>query len=489
MQTIILGSGVPFPDPERAGPSTLVRTSAGDLLFDCGRAVLMRAAAVGASAAALRALFLTHLHSDHITDLNDVMTTRWIMSFQPNPLPVFGPAGTAGLSRRRRPCSSRTSATAWSTTTISPGRRRPTSPKARGVDCSTTVRYASPPPPPTMHRCGRPSGYRVDDGGASVVIAGDTVPCEGLDELCAGADMLVHTVIRRDLLEPLNIPRLNDVFDYHSTVEDAARTASAGRCGHLGPHPPRPVTGAGGGAGMDGAGAAPISTARSSSPATSSPSTSAPSRTAAARRSDRLLKRRWRPIVPADRSPDTISLPRGARATAASLKFPRPSGIPMMVRQRRMPSTTCAMAIQSPDQHEPDHVGDRRRRPGVGLAHDRTTEGPEHERGQAEAGDAERDGDDQQAQDEPGHGVADGQPQAGEHEPQDIEQSSHAFPSDYPCRCRCRRRRPREAEPSRSSRRLSWSRSSSGVSAASSSAHDSSRSANAGLRASTGPCR
>ena len=97
MQTIILGSGVPFPHPDRAGASTLVRTSAGDLLFDCGRAVLMRAAAVGAGAGALRALFLTHLHSDHITDLNDVMTTRWIMSLQPNPLTVYGPPGTAAL--------------------------------------------------------------------------------------------------------------------------------------------------------------------------------------------------------------------------------------------------------------------------------------------------------------------------------------------------------------------------------------------------------
>jgi ribonuclease Z len=68
----------------------------------------------------------------------------------------------------------------------------------------------------------------VDEGDSSVVIAGDTVPCPGLDELCAGADVLVHTVIRRDLLEPLNIPRLNDVFDYHSTVEDAAKTAARG---------------------------------------------------------------------------------------------------------------------------------------------------------------------------------------------------------------------------------------------------------------------
>ena len=76
MQVIILGSGSPLPDPDRAGPSTLVRTGVGDLLFDCGRGVLMRAAAAGSGAPAIRALFLTHLHSDHITDLNDIVTMR-----------------------------------------------------------------------------------------------------------------------------------------------------------------------------------------------------------------------------------------------------------------------------------------------------------------------------------------------------------------------------------------------------------------------------
>ena len=233
MQTVILGSGVPFPDPERAGASTLVRSSAGDLLFDCGRAVLMRAAAVGASAAALRAVFLTHLHSDHITDFNDVITTRWIMSLQPNPLRVSGPAGTATLVEATEAM-------------LEPDiRYRITHhddltwpPSAEVTECEhgtvladgvVTVTAA-----PTDHAPVRPTvGYRVDDGDASVVIAGDTVPCPGLDELCAGADMLVHTVIRRDLLEPLNVPRLNDVFDYHSTVEDAAQTAARGGVGTL----------------------------------------------------------------------------------------------------------------------------------------------------------------------------------------------------------------------------------------------------------------
>ena len=62
----------------------------------------------------------------------------------------------------------------------------------------------------------------------SVVISGDTVPCAGLDDLCAGADVLVHTVVRRDLIEQIGIPRLNDVLGYHSSVPDAAKTASRG---------------------------------------------------------------------------------------------------------------------------------------------------------------------------------------------------------------------------------------------------------------------
>jgi ribonuclease Z len=79
---------------------------------------------------------------------------------------------------------------------------------------------------PTDHSPVRPTvGFRVEDGGRSVVIAGDTVPCPGLDELCAGADVLVHTVVRRDLIERIGLPRLTDVLDYHSSVPDAARTA------------------------------------------------------------------------------------------------------------------------------------------------------------------------------------------------------------------------------------------------------------------------
>src|SRR4051794_1679066 len=94
----LLGTGSPLPSATCAGPATLVSTgpSPNDqhLLVDAGRGVLMRLAAVGLGAQHLAAVFLTHLHSDHITDLNDVITSRWVMSFTPAPLTIVGPVGT-----------------------------------------------------------------------------------------------------------------------------------------------------------------------------------------------------------------------------------------------------------------------------------------------------------------------------------------------------------------------------------------------------------
>ena len=89
-----LGTGSPLPDPSRAGPSTLVQAGSTRLLVDAGRGVLMRLAASGVLPVMLDAVLLTHLHSDHITDLNDVITTHWVMSLRPTPLHGYGPAPT-----------------------------------------------------------------------------------------------------------------------------------------------------------------------------------------------------------------------------------------------------------------------------------------------------------------------------------------------------------------------------------------------------------
>ena len=226
IEITLLGTGSPMVDPLRAGPSTLVRAGGTTLLFDCGRGVLMRAAAVGTTANQLSALVLTHLHSDHITDLNDVITSRWVTSFAPMPLRVLGPPGSAAV------VDALLAALAPDISYRLAHHDDLTWDPAVAVDEAVegvvfdegSVRVIAAP---SDHRPVHPSvAYRVEHGGSAIVIAGDTVPCEGLDRLCEGADALVHTVIRADLVRAVPLPRLQDILDYHSSVEQAAQTAA-----------------------------------------------------------------------------------------------------------------------------------------------------------------------------------------------------------------------------------------------------------------------
>lgn len=227
MEVTLLGTGSPIPDPNRAGPSTLVRAGGQVFLVDCGRGVLQRAAAVGVGAANLSALLLTHLHSDHIADLGDVLITAWVSNFTPvpQPLQIIGPPGTAEVVEATL--------------------------KAFGHDIGYRIAHhadLNAPPPvevreytegtvwdrggvtirvgPTDHRPVAPTiGFRIESEGAAVVLAGDTVPCPSLDELTTGADALVHTAIRKDVLSHAPQQRIKDVCDYHSSVQEAAATA------------------------------------------------------------------------------------------------------------------------------------------------------------------------------------------------------------------------------------------------------------------------
>ena len=233
IEVTLLGTGSPVVDPNRAGPATLIRAGTGVFLVDCGRGVLMRAAAAGSGAAGLTALLLTHLHSDHITDLCDVITTRWVSTLTPTPLPIIGPPGTAAvvdatLAALAPDISYRIAHHADITGPPDVEVREYT---AGVVWDAGGVRITAAP---TDHRPVEPTvAFRVDYAGNSVVVAGDTVPCATLDELARGADVLVHTVIRKDLVELMPAQRIRDILDYHSSVEQAAATAARAGVGTL----------------------------------------------------------------------------------------------------------------------------------------------------------------------------------------------------------------------------------------------------------------
>jgi ribonuclease Z len=225
----LIGTGGPLPDPHRAGPATLIQGGGEHYLVDAGRGALMRLAAAGVGANTLTAVLITHLHSDHITDLGDVITTQWITTFQPTPLHIVGPPGTAevvdhivaslgpDIAYRRAHHDDLPQPPLVTVTEIGDG----------GLSipgATTAVRLTTAP---TDHRPVEPSiAFRFDHrrrigGGGRRHRA-----MRGAGRLCSGADALVHTVIRKDIIAGIDLARLQDTLDYHSSPEEAAQTAA-----------------------------------------------------------------------------------------------------------------------------------------------------------------------------------------------------------------------------------------------------------------------
>ena len=83
---------------DKAGISTLVEAGNERLLFDAGRGFMQRLVQAGLPMNAVTKLFLTHLHSDHIIGVPDLMLTPWSAAPERKvPLDVWGPDGTGDM--------------------------------------------------------------------------------------------------------------------------------------------------------------------------------------------------------------------------------------------------------------------------------------------------------------------------------------------------------------------------------------------------------
>jgi len=223
---VLTGTGSPIPDANRAGPSTLIKVEDTHILVDAGRGVVMRMAAAGSMPPFLAAVVITHLHSDHICDLNDIMTTHWVMTQGNATLKIYGPMGTAEFVKRQLHALE-----------LDVGYRiahhEPLTegPKVDVIELepgdSFTISEVQVTTAATMHAPVHPTiGFRFEHGGSSAALVGDTLPCAGVDELVASADVYVQTVIRQDIVEQIPNVMLQDILDYHSGVVEAAETAA-----------------------------------------------------------------------------------------------------------------------------------------------------------------------------------------------------------------------------------------------------------------------
>ncbi len=195
LKIVVLGSGGgPPADTQRYGPSILVEADGEKLLFDCGRAAVIRLAEAGVRQQQIDKIFLTHLHSDHILSVPDILLTGWT-SGRKTPLRVWGPSGTKEMMdnmlkafdfdiHMRRDVDEKFSKEGImvSATDIQQGVVY----EHNGVKVTAFLVDHGPVQPAF--------GYRVDAGGHSVAISGDTRFSENLIKYATGVDVLIHEV-------------------------------------------------------------------------------------------------------------------------------------------------------------------------------------------------------------------------------------------------------------------------------------------------------
>ena len=80
------------------GPGVLVEAGGQKLLIDCGRGTTQRLLQAGLRLGQVDALFLTHLHSDHVVGIPDLWLTGWLdvpYAQRKGPFRVYGPGARA----------------------------------------------------------------------------------------------------------------------------------------------------------------------------------------------------------------------------------------------------------------------------------------------------------------------------------------------------------------------------------------------------------
>jgi ribonuclease Z len=223
----LLGTGAPVPSIERFGSSILVEAGDQKLLFDCGRGAAQRLWQLKIPLGQINALFLTHLHSDHVVGIPDVWLTGWIPAVygrRSSPFYVFGPGGTVEMAENL------SKAFFWDITTRSKENNKADSGaiitardikegfvwEKNGVKVIPfTVRHAT--------FIDSALGYKIEYAGHSVILSGDTRYSENLVQYAKEADVIVHEVAAANEYSVKNSSLVNQILGFHSSPEDAAK--------------------------------------------------------------------------------------------------------------------------------------------------------------------------------------------------------------------------------------------------------------------------
>jgi ribonuclease Z len=222
----MLGTGTPFPVPDRFGAATLVEAGPEKLLFDVGRGATIRLNQISVPIGAINAVFLTHFHSDHTSGIPDLWLTGWIQRYYGNrqtPFRIIGPTGTVALMQnleraykddiRIRAADERNPAEGVAIAPLEYASDGVVYDKNGVKVTAFEVNHGDLIKPAY--------GYRVDYDGRSVVISGDTKYSENLEKHAQGATLVVHEVAMANQEYYDKTPVVKLIMAHHIDPEEA----------------------------------------------------------------------------------------------------------------------------------------------------------------------------------------------------------------------------------------------------------------------------
>jgi ribonuclease Z len=234
-RVILTGTGVPVPDPERAGAGTLVELDGVRVQVDAGRGTVMRLAGAQVPLPSIDAVLITHHHSDHLTGLADLVLTRWIAGGHVTT--IVAPGGPAArfaagvldqwaddIDVRVQHAGHDGAPTIDVVAFDAPS--QPTEVWRSGDVVVTAVSVHHEPVLPAV-------AYRIEGPSGSVVVSGDTQVCDEVEHLAAGADVLVHEVRLRSFAEAAVGTHYENIAEYHADAVDLGASAERAGVGHL----------------------------------------------------------------------------------------------------------------------------------------------------------------------------------------------------------------------------------------------------------------
>ncbi len=198
MRITLLGTGAALPDPDRCHTSILLTLDCGrHFLLDCGHGATRQLLRIDVNPADIEALFLTHLHHDHVCELPFFVISGWILG-RVGALAIRGPAGTKQMVshlfeggafdadiRARAAYPARQA----NIEAIRPDVAEYGSGVVYQDRDLKVIAAAVDHIPPDISPC---FGFRIETEDKIVVFSGDTKPCEGIAKLARNADLLIH---------------------------------------------------------------------------------------------------------------------------------------------------------------------------------------------------------------------------------------------------------------------------------------------------------